>query len=707
MKRSFIIVLFFYFLLHNNNCVTAQTVGPFYGMTYFGGAYGDGELFSYDPLFSKDSVAISFQYSLDCSHPNGNIIQDTTGILYGLTSGGGINNTGTLFSYNAQTGKDSVLVSFTGNNGLFPMGNLLRGKNGLLYGMTSTGGTNNLGTLFNFNTSTGSQTVLYNFDSAHGIIPNGSLIQDTNGLLYGLASAGGQYKLGTLFCFNPNTLTDTVLVNFNDTNGSTPMGNVIILPKHMLYGMTLKGGLLNAGVAFSYNLTTGKDSTLFSFGSNYFFPYGSFLLASDSSLYGMASNGSTYNGAIFRYNPKTGQDTALTFFTGPNGKSPFGSLMQASDGHFYGMTYFGGSNGYGVLFSFNPLTWKDSVLVNFNSSNGQNPSGDLTEIMYASVAATDSIRCYGDSNTTAKVNVRGAKMPVSYLWSNGNTTDSVSGLKGGIYFCNITDARGVTITVYDTVKQPAQILPNLAVTNGCFGGYGIAQVNPLGGTGKLTYIWNNKDTTATIDSLLPGNDTCIITDSRGCTIKAIAKIQTAQPLEIDSIVSTKTGCPGCSNGSVTVYVSGGIPPGDTNSYLYNWGTGFDSSATNSSKSTMSNLDTGLYYVCIVSTYGCTNGGVCDSIQVLAGIQTIADINTEVEIYPVPSSGVILVILNGDGYEDMEIYDEFGRGIFHQSLSTQTYNKRIQVDMSEYSNGVYILRLLNEKGAVTKKIVLQK
>src|ERR1700722_20878347 len=98
MKRSFIIVLFFYFLLHNNNCVTAQTVGPFYGMTYFGGTIGNGVLFNYDPLWGKDSTAASISFSSE--NPTGNIIQALNGQLYGMTPTGGIS--GLFFAFDAK-----------------------------------------------------------------------------------------------------------------------------------------------------------------------------------------------------------------------------------------------------------------------------------------------------------------------------------------------------------------------------------------------------------------------------------------------------------------------------------------------------------------------------------------------------------------------------------------------------------------------------
>jgi uncharacterized repeat protein (TIGR03803 family) len=84
--------------------------------------------------------------------------------------------------------------------------------------------------------------------------------------------------------------------------------------------------------------------------------------------------GGTWNdGVIFSYNLVTGKDSVLLNFNDTNGANPGGSLVQAKDGKLYGMTQNGGSNTDGVIFSFDPVSGKDSVLVNFNGSNGSGP----------------------------------------------------------------------------------------------------------------------------------------------------------------------------------------------------------------------------------------------------------------------------------------------------------------------------------------------
>jgi uncharacterized repeat protein (TIGR03803 family) len=92
-------------------------------------------------------------------------------------------------------------------------------------------------------------------------------------------------------------------------------------------------------------------------------------------LYGLTNGGGSNDGAIFKYDPVTGKEQAIFSFSGVDGKNNSSGIIMASDGMFYGMTWQGGTYGYGTLFRFNPLTQKDSVLVNFDSANGAGWNG--------------------------------------------------------------------------------------------------------------------------------------------------------------------------------------------------------------------------------------------------------------------------------------------------------------------------------------------
>jgi uncharacterized repeat protein (TIGR03803 family) len=109
-------------------------------------------------------------------------------------------------------------------------------------------------------------------------------------------------------------------------------------------------------------------------------PSGSLVQAANGKLYGMtADGGSSGYGVIFSFDPSSSTYTKLMDFIGVNGTSPHGGLVQASDGKLYGMTNGGGSNSYGVIFSYNPSTSTYIKLMDFGGANGACPNGNLMQ----------------------------------------------------------------------------------------------------------------------------------------------------------------------------------------------------------------------------------------------------------------------------------------------------------------------------------------
>jgi uncharacterized repeat protein (TIGR03803 family) len=171
----------------------------------------------------------------------GSLIQGNDSLLYGMTTGGGANNKGVIFQYNAATGTCRDIHDFgSDSDGFFPDGSLLQANNGLLYGLTSYGGTmpsgdNSGGTIFSINISNDSEKVVHNFGNTDdGSEPGGSLIQASNGILYGMTPeggnsiyAGGSHQ-GMIFSFNPYTGAYENLHNFGIMNdGSEPFGDLL------------------------------------------------------------------------------------------------------------------------------------------------------------------------------------------------------------------------------------------------------------------------------------------------------------------------------------------------------------------------------------------------------------------------------------------------------------------------------------------------
>lgn len=187
-------LLLFIGILIMNTSLHTQTSLVLFGVTAYGGIHQQGSLFYYDPatatLTKKHDFAIN---SPDGGIPAASLIKATDGKLYGTTSQGGVFNHGTLFSFDPATSVYATLYAFDGgSNGSEPLGTLMQASNGKLYGMTSEGGFG-YGNIFEYDISTSSFANLVSFMSSNdGNAPRATnLIEATDGYMYGMTSAGG------------------------------------------------------------------------------------------------------------------------------------------------------------------------------------------------------------------------------------------------------------------------------------------------------------------------------------------------------------------------------------------------------------------------------------------------------------------------------------------------------------------------------------
>ena len=199
------------------------------------------------------------------------------------------------------------------------------------------------------------------------------------------------------------------------------------------------------------------------------------------------------------------------------------------------------------------------------------------------------------NSATAKVAPTGGNAPFKYNWSNGATTDQVTGLAQGQYFVTVTDANGckksaqinisnVTSLTYLTSKTDA-------TCNGVNDGKAGIQVTASGSLGPYAYKWSNGATTTNISNLAAGSYTITVSDGAGCTQTSTVNIAGSQKL-VPTISATTTSCSGTSGSATVSSVSGGTAP-----YSYVW----NNSATTA---TTSGLAAGVYSVVVSDSKGC-------------------------------------------------------------------------------------------------------
>lgn len=191
--------------------VDTLTSPTLYGVTYYGGNAGLGIINKFMPVTNTLLIAKSFEGPV--ADPVSKFVQASDGKLYGMTSRGGVSNAGVIFSFNPVLSTYSRLIDFDNVNGALPGGSLIKANDGKLYGVTSIGGSNNAGVIFSFEPSSSTYTKLWDFDITNGGYPNGSLMQASDGKLYGMTSAGGSGGVGVIFSFDPSSFTYTKIFN--------------------------------------------------------------------------------------------------------------------------------------------------------------------------------------------------------------------------------------------------------------------------------------------------------------------------------------------------------------------------------------------------------------------------------------------------------------------------------------------------------------
>ncbi|MBK9734024.1 MAG: hypothetical protein IPO92_03240 [Saprospiraceae bacterium] len=380
------------------SCIISD--GKLYGLTSSGGTAGFGTMFEYEVASGPFNVKVIFENASKGSFPQGELIRSGMN-WFGMTMNGGNSNNGTLFKYDpAGSGTLIALHHFSGTDGAVPSGSLIS-SGGKLYGLTSEGGNNNGGVLFEYNLTTSIYSIKHHF--ASGSAPKGSLTE-WDGMFYGTTSNGG-IGSGEIFRFNPITNSYNSLHSFDGAEGAFPTENLVHL-SGKLYGMTTTANT-HPGVLFQYNLGAMDFEVLHYFAGGVndgAAPYGS-LVTFDGHLYGMTRNGGDLNlGTIFKYDPTgVGNYSILLELDNTTGGNPEGSLTVLGS-TLYGMTKIGGSLGGGVVFKCDIDGTNFVVLKNLDETSGQAPFGSLTptgcinSIVTAINADINPLTCNGNSS---------------------------------------------------------------------------------------------------------------------------------------------------------------------------------------------------------------------------------------------------------------------------------------------------------------------
>jgi len=365
-------------------------------------------------------------------NPAGNLLADSLGNLYGA-AGCGTSSQGVIFKLTrpvapATAWTESVLYAFTGgSDGATPNGGLIWDSAGNLYGTTGAGGTSGKGTVFELSPPAAgltdwTETVLHSFEggTTDGENPLAGVVFDKSGNLYGVTFQGGtvdkalcRIGCGIAFQLTPpvsegGTWTENVLHFFTGTQGVGPRGVPVLDAKNNVYGAAEGGGKAGDGLIFrltppAEGLTAWAFKVLYAFGKppDGISPWGGLTLHGKGLLYGTTNNGGAEGfGTVFQLAPPAVAGEAWTetilysFDSASDGAYPQANVVFDSTGHIYGTTTAGGglgseecvaqTAGCGVVFEMSPPaaggdSWSEEILHAFpaSSKDGWLPTGGV------------------------------------------------------------------------------------------------------------------------------------------------------------------------------------------------------------------------------------------------------------------------------------------------------------------------------------------
>lgn len=373
------------------------------------------------PVFaaSHEKVLHNFGKGNDGVWPYAGLIFDKAGKLYGTTTSGGVYGGGTVFQLTRNTHGEwgeTILHSFQndGKDGYWPFGGVILDLAGNLYGTTTRGGASDCGTIFRLSPgakSTWEETIMHSFTGQDGSKPYSSLTFGPDKRLYGTTFEGGDsgcdgVGCGTIFLILPasSRWMLKVLHRFQDNgiDGHHPIAGVIFDAAGSLYGTTAYGptsGYDNEGLGIVFQLVPDTNGTwgeklLYSFnsGGN---PYAGLILDAAGNLYGTTlygGSGDSFLGNVFQLTPdgKDGwSESALYNFCAAryncnDGTYPYAGVIFDASGNLYGTTYQGGASGSncdcGIVFQLvrgENGTWTENLLYSFNGQDGGLPLAGL------------------------------------------------------------------------------------------------------------------------------------------------------------------------------------------------------------------------------------------------------------------------------------------------------------------------------------------
>jgi len=321
--------------------------------------------------------------------------------------------------------------------------------------------------------------------------------------------------------------------------------------------------------------------------------------------------------------------------------------------------------------------------------------------LFTASPIADDISCNGQNDGSIDINISGGTPPFTYVWSNGGTTEYISGLAPGSYDVIATDKNSCSYAANFTLTEPTALVATVSVTDEiCIGeNNGAIDLNVSGATPPYSFLWSTGQNTVNISLLSGGDYGVTVTDGINCT-RVIDSIQVALAPILSASYSVSSPIIYLSNGGNIQFTSTSI---GATSYLWDFGDGNTSTDVNPMHT---------YTAVATPTVKLTvSNGPCTEER--SDVITVLD--NPVGIVEATSNNPIEIIqynekvwINFDFEEStpvtIEVYNIIGQNILTETY-VQVNNNNISLSLP--GNGVYIIRIETARSTYSKKLLIMK
>ena len=289
--------------------------------------------------------------------------------------------------------------------------------------------------------------------------------------------------------------------------------------------------------------------------------------------------------------------------------------------------------------------------------------------------------------------VAGGTTPYSFLWSNGATTEDLTGIAAGTYTVTMTDASNCSVMRTFVISNLTNGLAATGTTTAatCNGTNGAINITASSGQAPYSFLWSNGATTEDLTGIAAGLYTLTVTDASGCsTIYSGSVANNNVPVNLTNLVVSNATCGTCSDGSIDISLGlSGAP------YSFQW----SNSATTED---ISALLPGNYTVTITNNAGCT---LVTNFTVSAntGVQHIS--NFDFRLYPNPTRGTINLDFGLSPSEDMtiEIFNSLGQLVRAQDYAVGTVGPVLRLELDNQISGMFLVRVTMGSTSLVKPV----